>query len=330
MEGKLGPKIQNLKNFLTDLNSEESQNYINDLISKETVRPEELFVGKFLNAEFWKEVGFSDKEIKIEGRAGVKGRVEIGLHIEDRKIAVECKKPYYLKNGEAVRSELDGNDIFELEDQISQYLLSHHFVIFTNGFHWFFYSQESYAIWQSNKNKKDNQINPYFDHFTEKEIFDQNSNYFIFNILSRQNILESLASMGNKSVRNAITDEFFIDLKNWAGFINFVLKDTPSNTKARTTSLINKFIFVRTMEGVVVIPNGFLASLWDNKKGVRNSPVDFIDHIDDELSEIYDTELFTPKFIVDEDGKDILKNELPQYSEERKKNYAYVVLCFLT
>ena len=123
MEGKLGPKIQNLKNFLTDLNSEESQNYINDLISKETVRPEELFVGKFLNAEFWKEVGFSDKEIKIEGRAGIKGRVEIGLHIEDRKIAVECKKPYYLKNGEAVRSELDGNDIFELEDQISQYLI---------------------------------------------------------------------------------------------------------------------------------------------------------------------------------------------------------------
>src|SRR5207249_3804462 len=54
--------------------------------------------------------------------------------------------------------------------------------------------------------------------------------------------------------------------------------------------------------------------------------VNFIDHIDDELSEIYDTELFTSKYVVDEEGTPILKNGIPEYGDERKKNFAYSAL----
>jgi hypothetical protein len=80
------------------------------------------------------------------------------------------------------------------------------------------------------------------------------------------------------------------------------------------------------MEDVGILPNSFLASLWDNKKGARNSPVNFIDRIDDELSEIYDTELFTPKYVVNDDGQPVLKNGMPEFSEQRRKNFAYSTL----
>lgn len=96
-KSSVGSKLQQLKNFLTRPDSEESKNYINDMITKETARPEDLFVHKFLNYDFWREMGFSDKETKIEDTAGTKGRVEIAFHIEGQKIAVECKRPYLLK-----------------------------------------------------------------------------------------------------------------------------------------------------------------------------------------------------------------------------------------
>ena len=322
----VGPKLQQLKNFLTDPSSDESKNYINDLISGGTARPEDLFVQKFLSVDFWNELGFSDDEIKVEGPAGGSGRVEIALIVDDQKIAIECKRPYFVKNGQAVKNDLDGDDIKELKDQISQYLLSHSFIVFTNGFHWYFYSRESYSIWLTNRSKKENKLKPYFDHVTSEEIFSEKSHKQFLNIFQRQNILESLSGMGDKSIRHFLTDEFFVDLKNWVGFIDEVLRDTPSDVKARTTSLVNKLIFVRTMEGVGIIPNGFLASLWNNKKGIRNSTVDLIDHIDDELTEIYDTELFTSKYVVDEDGRPVLVDGVAQYSKERQKNYAYIGL----
>jgi len=320
------PKLRQLENFLTKPESDESRNYISDILSGATARPEDLFVQKFLSVDFWKELGFSDNEIKIEYPAGAGGRVEITLLVEGQKIAIECKRPYLVKNGEIIKHELNGDDILELKDQISQYLLSHSFVVFTNGFHWYFYSRESYSVWSANKNKKDVKLSPYFDHITYDQLFSESLPHYILNILQRYNILEALSGMGDQSIRHFLTDEFFVDLKSWVGFIDDALKKTPSDVKARTTSLVNKLIFVRTMEGVGIIPNGFLAALWDNRKGVRNSTVDFIDHIDDELTEIYDTELFTSKYIVDEDGDPIIKDGLPQYSKERQKNYAYKAL----
>ncbi|HXW12850.1 MAG TPA: hypothetical protein VD694_08825 [Nitrososphaeraceae archaeon] len=133
-----------MKNFLTDGNSEESRNYVSDILSGHTTRPEDLFVQKFLGVDFWKELGFKDKEIKIEYPAGVGGRVEITLKVDNEKIAVECKKPYIIKGKEVFKNVLDGEDINELQSQIGEYLYTHSFIIFTNGFYWYFYSRESY------------------------------------------------------------------------------------------------------------------------------------------------------------------------------------------
>ena len=188
-----GPKLKQLKNFLLNPDSDESKNYINDLLTKETARPEDLFVQKFLSVDFWKELGYSDNEIKIEETAGTKGRVEIALHVEGKRIAFECKRPYLVKKGEAVKNELDGNDILELKDQISEYLISHSFVVFTNGFYWYFYSRESYSIWLRNKDKKNSKLNPYFNKFTAEQILDSKSHNYILNTLSRKNVLDSLS-----------------------------------------------------------------------------------------------------------------------------------------
>jgi len=318
-EPRSRPKLQQLRNFLLDGDSEESKNYISDLLSGGTKRPEDLFVQKFLGVDLWKELGFADNEIKIEYPAGAGGRVEITLQVEGQKIAIECKRPFVIKNNEAAKHELDGEDTKELENQISQYLLSHAFIIYTNGFHWFFYSRDSYRSWIIGR-KKDSNIKPYFQYLKAEALFDENSQNYILNILRRETITATLSGIEYNSIRHVLTDEFFEDLKSWIIVIDIALRKAPVNLKARTTALINKLIFVRTMEDVGIVHDGFLASLWDNKKGTRNSPVNLIDHIDDELSEIYDTELFTPKYVTDDNGQPILKEGIPEYSNQRRKN----------
>lgn len=322
-ESESRPKLVQLENFLLKPESDESKNYIADLLSGGTSRPEDLFVQKFLSVDFWKEMGFSDNEIKVEYPAGAGGRVEITLYVEGQKIAVECKRPYIIKNNEIIKHNLNGNDITELKDQISQYLLSHSFIIFTNGFHWFFYSRESYRAWVIGSKRKDVVLKPYFEYLTADTILNKSTHNYILNTLKRENILSTLSGIEYESIRHILADDFFVDLKSWINVIDFALKKSQVNLKARTTALINKLIFVRTMEDVGIIPNGFLSSIWNNKKGVRNSSVDLVDHIDDELSEIYDTELFTSKYIVNDDGQAILKDGIPEFSEERRKNFAY-------
>ncbi len=58
-----GPKLRQFSNFLTNSDSEESKNYIDDIIAGGTKRPEDLFVQKFLSVDLWKELGFSDTEV---------------------------------------------------------------------------------------------------------------------------------------------------------------------------------------------------------------------------------------------------------------------------
>lgn len=320
------PKLKQLENFLINPDSEESKNYISSLLAGKLKRPEEAFVNEFLSKEFWNELGYSREETNFEAPAGVTGRVEWSLEFENKKIAIECKKPYLIKNGREVKHNLDGNDIHELEDQISRYLLSHYYIIFTNGFHWYFYSRESYAAWLSGRKKKGNKLTPYFKHLTAEEIFSIESPNHILNFLSRKNILESISSMQNKSIRHIISDDFFKDLKSWVGFIDYAFTGAPAKIKARTTALINKLIFVRTMEAAGIIPNNFLSSIWAIKKQMSKSVVGFVDQIDEELSDIYDTELFPPRYLEDENGKIIMENGSRKDNPARQKNYAYKII----
>ena len=110
-ELSIGEKIIQLENFLLNPESTECQNYVSDLLEGETNRPEELFVQKFLNVEFWKQLGFNDSELKFERHAGVGGRVEWTLKVDGKVIAIECKRPFLIKNDKEVINELDGNDI---------------------------------------------------------------------------------------------------------------------------------------------------------------------------------------------------------------------------
>jgi len=317
------PKLQQLENFLLKPESEESKNYISALLEGKFGRPEEAFVNEFLNKDFWKELGFSGDEAIIERRAGIKGRVEFSLDFDGKKIGVECKKPYEVKNQKEVINELKGDDINELKDQLGKYLTTHDFVIYTNGFHWFFYSTESHRAWLSNKDKKDNKLKPFFKYLSANDIFNKNSTDYVLNILDRRKILESLDAMEHKSIRHVLSDGFFSDLKIWVKYIDTALSHIPGTKKARTISLINKLIFLRTMEAFSVIPIDFLSRNWEVKKGIGTSILNFVDQIDDDFSEIYDTELFTSKFLEDENGKIIEENGRPKPNPDRNKNYVY-------
>jgi len=319
----VGPKLQQLENFLLKPESEESKNYISTLLEGKLGRPEEAFVNEFLNKDFWKELGYAGDEVIIERIAGIKGRVELSLDFDGKKIGVECKRPYNIKKEKEVINELKGDDINELEDQLGQYLDTHDFIIFTNGFYWFFYSRESHRAWQAYKNKKDNKLKPYFKYLTAEEIFSKKSADYILNILGRNVLLEALNAMEHKSIRHVLTDDFFSDLKTWVGYIDTALSHIPGTKKARTTSLINKLIFLRTMEAVGVIPIDFLAKNWEAKKGIGKSILNFVDQIDDDFSEIYDTELFTSKYLEDDNGKIIEEKGIPVENPARNKNYVY-------
>jgi len=238
-------------------------------------------VHEILNSDFWKEMGYSKDEAFFEAPANIKGRVEWSLEIEGKKIAIECKKPYLLKKDKEVIHQLDGNDIEELEDQLGPYLSTHDYIIYTNGFHWYFYSQISYRAWVLKK--RNVELKPYFKHLTSDEIFKEDSPDYILNILPRNIILESLNRMEHKSIRHVLTDDFFDDLKNWVHYIDDSLSQLTETKKAKTTSLINKLIFLRTMEAVNVIPADFLSKNWEAKKGVGPSILNFLDQLDNDF-----------------------------------------------
>jgi len=322
-ELEVGPKLKQLEEFLMDPNSEASRDYISDLLGGKLTRPEETFVQKFINDAFWEEMGYAPDERKFEAPAGIGGRVEWSLEFDNKKLAIECKKPYNTKNEREIINDLRGDDINELKDQLGPYLATHDFIIYTNGFHWYFYSRESYRAWLTNQNKKDNKLKPFFKYLTAEQIFSKNSTYYILNILKRNVILENLRSMEQKSIRHVLTEEFFLDLKTWVSYIDSSLSQFASTKEIRTTTLVNKLIFLRTMESVGAIPIDFLAKNWEAKKGIGKSIVNFLDQIDDDFSEIYDTELFSSKYVEDQNGKVIEKNGDPIVNEARKKNFVY-------
>ena len=88
-EVKLSPKLRSLKNFLTKPESEESKNYISNLLEGKLKRPEESIVNEFLSKEFWNELGYSRDETNFEAPEGVTGMVEWALEFENKKIAKE-------------------------------------------------------------------------------------------------------------------------------------------------------------------------------------------------------------------------------------------------
>jgi len=273
-EARLSPKLQRLKNFLTNPESDESKNYVSDLLGGKLARPEETFVHKFFDDSFWEELGYSiDSEVKFEDRAGINGRVEGALHFDGKKIAIECKKPYVQNKGIESIYKLNGDDIKELEEQLGPYLQTHDFVIYTNGFCWFFYSRESYRAWLENKDKRENSLTPYFKKLTAAELFSEDSSDYILNILPRRKILDSFNFMEHKSIRRILSDEFFNDLKSWLSYLDESLSKFPEEIrKTRATGLVNKLIFLRTMEAVGIISSDFLAKNWTAKK--RNEYID--------------------------------------------------------
>ena len=329
MDIERGPRLQKLENFLLHSETIESTTYVADLLAGNLKRPEETFVQKILNDSFWEEMGYSEKERKFEAPAGISGRVEWSLEFEEKKIAIECKRPYKIQKEREEIHQLDGNDIDELENQLGRYLEDHDYIIFTNGFYWFFYSQVSYRTWKHNKDKitKGSEINPYFKKLTYKEIFDENSPDYILNILPRSNILDTLRSMEHKSIRNPLARDFFEDLKNWIDYLDVALKNTDEKTKKiSATALLNKLIFLRTMEGVGIISSDFVGKLWDAGKEVNTTISNFVNQLDDGFSEKFNTELFTPQYLEDRHGERILKEGLPVENPERKKNLIYEVI----
>ncbi len=315
-------KVEKLKKFLLDENSEEYRIYADFILGGLSRRPEDEFIDRHLGHDFWRELGFNDSELGSEHSAGHGAmRVEISLMVDGKKIAVEVKKPYAKIRDRIFPNSLNGNDPEELKDQIGPYLSTHDYVIFTNGHDWYFYSKTSYLAWDTIGTNSQS-VKPYFDHFKSTEIFNDDEKN-IRNWLTRDNILESIFSMEERSPRHKITDEFFKDLKIWIDVIDESLKNTPANTRARTTSLINKLIFVRTMEGVNIISNGFLASKWENTSSQRIPTVALIDSIDDELSDVYNTELFTSKYLEDLNGDFVLENGSPKFNPLRQKNFSY-------
>ena len=326
MSQEIGHKVQRLKNFLTVPESAESKNYISDLLGGVLARPEEAFVHKFLDDPFWVELGYDeDTELPFESNAGIGGRVEGTLRFEGKKIAIECKKPYKTtKKGVENINELNGNDVKEIEEQIGPYLQTHDYVIFTNGFFWFFYSRESYRSWLEYRNKKKDAPLPYFKKLTANEIFDNKSVDYILNILPRRKILESFKFMEHKSTRQGLAEEFFNDLKIWISFLDESLSNLSNEKrKTRAIGLINKFIFLRTMEAVGIIPTDFLAKNWDGKKGINSSIPNFINQIDDDFSEKYNTELFVSQYLEDNNGGRKESNGRPVENPERRNNLDY-------
>lgn len=172
----------------------------------------------------------------------------------------------------------------ELEDQgknqIINYLKHHEYVIFTN-------MEEVYYF---NKEAKFNDFVPF-----EKEDFIS----FIQDLRSTGGkIWDVVKKKEDKTPKHDLDKRFFVDLKKWFGEFNDVKFSSTIKKEEQIVLLLNKFIFLRTLEDYGLIPYNHTIATYDNSerkwkaKGYAKVFNEFFSDIQQWAYVYYDTELF--------------------------------------
>jgi len=288
--------------LLEQLNSEEAKRYITYL--KEGSKPEiamreALFSGgsvlsKYLFGEISPEVNIGE------------GFIDYLIKVDRNKIMLLELKPLFENQFDTVRGQRVFKKIKQVnlvweqhKPQVVKYIQSQNseFVILTNLKIWSFFSRISLQV----ESKPFLIIN--FDEF--------DNDYKVIGSLT-----DYLERKESHYHREGLDKKFFESLKEWVkavAAINFTAED---KTKMELiVSLINKFIFVQTLDDYGIIDFKWLETTWNHfavrwgAKGKLKILQEFFKELDSWFFEYYDTELFKVRILdyINSDSKNIEK-----------------------
>ena len=280
--------------FLKGLKSNEVKNYI-EALSKgskaEQALREAFFTNNskfaqflFINVfpEVSQEGGFLDYLIKAE-------REEISLEIKPLYDGIFTKE----KTGKIFSKIKKVNLNPEAhKEQILKYLRgTREFVVLTNLEEWYLYSK-SYSL--------DKECN----HFGHIKLFD-----LLKDFSQVEDFWQYIDKQEDLFVKKPLDTKFFLSLKEWVSELSKIELEVEENKKTELIiNLINKFIFIQSLDKFWVIDKNYIAEEWSrierrwaakNKSRILQK---FLNEIDEYFYELYDTELFRAH----EDDKTIL------------------------
>lgn len=275
------------------LESKEVINYLKDLRSKskpETALREELMAGSSLLSKFF----FGKTSPEVSTSEGF-----IDYKIEDGLPMLLELKPIFTpkrdKEGNLQYLQQKKLDWRDYQDQIEKYRTENEFLILTNLKTWFFFSRRSPEPIHS----EPIDLKDFFEDFSRKA--------------DLRNYLERLES---RSIKGDLDKRFFESLKTWVSILEKIDFDEDISEDEKIeliVKLINKFIFIQTLDDHSIVDFQWIRSTWQDKVrrwqniGKERVLKEFFNEVNEWFYAYYDTELFRGNILnyVSKDEKNI-------------------------
>lgn len=250
------------------------------IISRKTGDPEQNFKDKFF-VPLLKSLGFS----ALSEAHLVQGKVDYAAYrVGDTMLGFEVKPPT-LNFRKKVEDVTYRDTLPQHFPQVADYLADPqlHYVVLTDGFSWYFFSKAS-----ARSTRK-----PYFLRLSGESLFRERALRKIEDLRANR-IANTLQRWEDESQREPLNDLFFDSLRRWAGAMK---EDCPKDDMARIITLINRFVFVRTLEDIGALPLYHLRSEmtreFEKWKSEEKKAKKFLGGLQEFIYDLYDTELFS-------------------------------------
>jgi len=251
-----------------------------EIIIKKTAKPEPNFRKEFLD-KLIEDLGYILGSETHLTTGDIDYLYEVGNYV----VGFEAKSP----------SIIEKQGAFIYKDELKRHLKQVHqyfgdpklnYLILTDGINWYFYSRKSI--------RRDT---PHYIDFRTTQLLHPKSTHRLED-LSKNKIIDTLQRLEYESDREGLDEKFYRSLKSWVEecrdyFIESNLSEEEAKSEA--VALINKFIFVRSLEDFGTLPFNYLRKevkeyidRWGRKEGAKRLSRD----INDWMFQHYDTELF--------------------------------------
>ncbi|WP_297520236.1 N-6 DNA methylase [Thermococcus sp.] len=285
--------ITELESVKSSLKSKDVKEYIEAIVEK--AKPEESLRQNF----FYKDAPIM-KLLGVRGSPEVNiGAGYVDLVLKDalgRKIIVEFKRLFELRRNKLVRNELNWE---EYGEQIKRYVFSEEarFVVLTNLYEWYFFSSKTVV----------REFRPFY-RATFSDLTDDLESY--------ESLYELLERKEHGIKKGELDERFFGSLREWIKILDGVEFEADERERMHLIlHLINKFIFIQTLDDYGVVDFNWLYKKWMSfydriqlakKHGekprvagryYRSFIQKFLEEINDFFYPLYDTELFSDRVL---------------------------------
>ncbi|MFO8018647.1 MAG: Eco57I restriction-modification methylase domain-containing protein [Promethearchaeia archaeon] len=239
-------KLSEIANLTSHLKNNGLIRYLDDLSTgslPESALREDLFAGDCVMAKFF--FGSMSPEVSISG-----GLIDYKIQIDYNSVLLEVKPLFVPKKNKKGKIEYLKQEKLEWnkhQAQIEKHSLENEYVILTNLKDWYIFSRRS-------KGKSLNEEPLSFEDFFEE-------------FKGANNIYNDLERFERRKDKGKLDELFFKSLKFWVNQLNSVefKKDISEKEKIEIIiNLINKFVFIQTLDDYSVVKFQWIHKYWQN------------------------------------------------------------------